>query len=490
MLSYLVHFIHAFIPLSLMTGLLLAIWNPVRGEKGVRPLFVCLAAGLLAGAVVYPVAVRMETLTAARASLFGAAIIAALGNAALLFLKDGERGSARLVKWWGALFFAAALAAVASFSFFVHLSEQALSAVTVLNTELILNVGGVLAGLSLMTLIIPLVAHLGSRNGAKLASAIFLFASLLLVVQWSAEVLLGLMRLEVVQLTSMRLSFVAKVTKYLYVLPYVQAFLVAALALAFYSGRVAPAPEELERMQKAERRKARSKVMFEMRWFKAALCCVGFILAVFLYYDLYASRPVKISPPVMLTPDAAGQIRIKVDQVKDGKLHRFAMVTDDGHVVRFFLINRSLGQSSKIGVVYDACMLCGDMGYIQEKNEVICIACNVRIFLPSIGKAGGCNPIPLVHSFEGDEVVLSVAELDKGARYFSEVVSRKVKDPVTGKELDNLKAPYRHEYKGRIYFFESEESGEKFQKSPETYLGEQQTRYYRVDGFQASNSAN
>jgi len=488
MLSYLVHFIHAFIALSLMTGALLALWSPVRGAKTVRPVLVCLAAGLLAGAVVYPVSLRLEILTAARATLFGCAILAAFGNAATLFLSDRRPGLLLKVKWGASLFFIAALGAAASFSFMVHLAEQALSVVTVLNTELILNLGGVLCGLSLIAVLIPLTSHLASKSGARIICAIVLFASLLLALQWCAEVMLGLMRLELIALTSMRLSFVAKVTKYLYVLPYVQALLIAAFAAVLFSRRPAVAAQELAQMQKAERRKARSLVLLEMRWFKAALACVGVILAVCLYYDLYASRPIKISQPTIMTPDAAGLIKISIDKVKDGKLHRYAIVTDDGHVVRFFLINRSMGLSSKIGVVYDACMLCGDMGYIQEKNEVICIACNVRIFLPSIGKAGGCNPIPLVHTIEADQVVLSVEELDKGAKYFSEVVARKVKDPVTGKELDNTKAPFRHEYKGRTYFFESEESGEKFQKSPETYVGEQQTRYYRVQGFQGTGS--
>ena len=489
MLSYLVHFTQAFIPVSLLTGLLLALWRPVRGERGVLPLLLGLAAGLAAGAAVYQLSLRLEVLTTARTSLYGVAIVAALANAAFLF-NQGKGGTASSPRWWGALFFIAALAAVAVFTFLVYVSEQALSSVSVLNTELILNIAGVLSGLALLSLLIPLVEHLGGKSGRRLVCALLLLASLLLVVQWSSEVLLGLMRLEVVQLTSMRLTFVAKVTKYLYVLPYVQVVLVALLAFAFFYRREVPAPEQLERMQKAKRRKARSLVVFELRWFKAALCCVCVILTVFLYYDLHASRPPKISPPVMMTPDANGQIRIKADLVKDGKLHRFAMVTDDGHVVRFFLINKSLGQSSKIGVVYDACMLCGDMGYIQEKNEVICIACNVRIFRPSIGKAGGCNPIPLAHSLEGNDVVLSVQELDKGARYFSQVVSRKVKDPVTGKELLNTKAPFRHEFKGRTYFFESEASAEKFQKSPETYLGEQQSRYYRTQGYQEPSGVN
>jgi YHS domain-containing protein len=59
-----------------------------------------------------------------------------------------------------------------------------------------------------------------------------------------------------------------------------------------------------------------------------------------------------------------------------------------------------------------------------------------------------------------------------------------VKDPVTEKELDNLKAQYRYEYKGRNYFFESEASEEKFRTSPETYIGDVQSRYERVQGYQ------
>jgi len=188
-----------------------------------------------------------------------------------------------------------------------------------------------------------------------------------------------------------------------------------------------------------------------------------------------------------MTPDASGLIRVRIDDVGDGNLHRYSYITDDGHVVRFFLMNTLTNSSTgrkKIGVVFDACMLCGDMGYIQNKKEVICIACNVRMFVPSIGKEGGCNPIPLKHLIENDSIIIAAKDLDLGARYFSEVKSVKVKDPVTGKELDNLKAPYRYEYKGRIFFFESEPSMEKFKETPDKYVGDLPSRNYRVQGYQ------
>lgn len=483
MFPYLFNFIHAFITVSLLAGLLLALLRPVDGRKAVRSVVIGIAAGLLAGIAVYLVSLRQETLTAARTFLYGTAILAALGNGGA-FLLPGKRSGA--LPRWGAPIFTAALSAVTIFSFLGQIAEQALSAATVLNTELILNIAGIMAGVSLTTFLIPLTDHLAARNGRGIVAGLLLFASFCLVGQWSADVLLGLMRLEMVELTSFRLSYVAKIGKYSYLFPYLQALLIATLALVFFARRPVVEPLALAQMQKAERRKAQSRLIFEMHWFKAALASVAAIFAIFLYNDLYASRPLKISPPVKLTPNASGLIKIAIDQVKDGKLHRYAMVTNDGHVVRFFLINRALGQSGKIGVVYDACMLCGDMGYIQEKNEVICIACNVRIFIPSIGKAGGCNPIPLTHKLEGDHVVISAAELDKGARYFSEVVALKVKDPVTGRVLDNLKAPHRYEYNGKTYFFESEQSAEKFKGAPEKYVGEQQSRYYRVQGFRES----
>jgi uncharacterized membrane protein/YHS domain-containing protein len=305
-------------------------------------------------------------------------------------------------------------------------------------------------------------------------------------VPWSADALLGLMRLEMAGLTSGRLSFVAKITKYVYLLPYLNIAILAALALLFLRKGADHRATDFGNMDKSEQRKTRSLVLREMRWFKSALACVCTVIVVLLSFDLYASKPPKLSPAIAMKPDASGVIRVRIDDVADGNLHRYSYVTDDGHVVRFLLINslsNSSGGRRKIGVVFDACMLCGDMGYIQNKKEIICIACNVRMFVPSIGKEGGCNPIPLKHAVEGDSIVIAVKDLDQGARYFSEVISVRVKDPVTGKELDNLKAPHRYEYKGHIFFFESEQSLEKFKESPDTYAGDLTGRNFRVQGY-------
>src|SRR6185369_7265344 len=133
----------------------------------------------------------------------------------------------------------------------------------------------------------------------------------LLALPWCAEVLLGSMRLEMAELTSGRLSFVAKVTKYSYLFPYVHLLIIAALALLFFRKRPSIVIPEASGLEKAELRKAASRVLFEMRWFKAALAAACAICAVLLSYDLYASRPPRLSPATRLKPDAAGLIKVR-----------------------------------------------------------------------------------------------------------------------------------------------------------------------------------
>jgi uncharacterized membrane protein len=149
-------------------------------------------------------------------------------------------------------------------------------------------------------------------------------------------------------------------------------------------------------MNSAELRKTKKRILVELRWIKAAIIALIIILSPLLYYDLYASKPPSISTPILLKPDTDDQIKIKIDEVEDGKLHRFSFVSDDNQVIRFFLMNRYQEQT-KITSCFDACTMCGDQGYIQDKEYVVCLACNVRIFVPSLGKSGGCNPIPLKH---------------------------------------------------------------------------------------------
>ena len=484
MLAYLVNFIHDFIPLALVTGMLIVLVTPEGGKKPYRSILIAVVCGVLAGFIIQPVALRHEMSTASRTALNGAALAAALLSTALIAISACRSRVWETIVRGAALFFIATLAAASAWTFSVFIAEKSITTSSVLNTEVILNVGGILAGFALTSFMVLLTAHMGARNGRRTVTGVLLFVTALLVSRWAADLLLGMMRLEMIELTSIRVSIVAKAGKYAALISYLNLLMAACLSLACFLKRPKVAAAELAVMEPAERRKKCSVVLLELRWFRGALSSLLLVLTLLLYHDPYASRPPKITKPLQLRPDANGMIKVKIEELGDGNLHRYSYVTGDGHVVRFFMLNRSGGK--KIGVAYDACMLCGDMGYLQDKNEIICIACNVRIFIPSIGKAGGCNPIPLPHVVEGGHVSVSVEELDKGAKYFSEVVTVKVKDPVTGKEMISRDAPQHDEYKGRTYFFESTESLERFRANPEKYIGEKESRYYRAQGFQGA----
>jgi YHS domain-containing protein len=167
-----------------------------------------------------------------------------------------------------------------------------------------------------------------------------------------------------------------------------------------------------------------------------------------------------------VTLAADGKVHIPIEQVRDGKLHRFVWIADDGKAVRFFIINR-YPDRLRLGVVFDACLLCGDQGYVMEGNQVICVACGVHIFIPSIGKAGGCNPVPIEGwSNDDNELVIGRASLAAGTNYFSTVVSMEVIDPVDGSKLTNVSAEHKYRYGGKTYFFSSEANYNRFRESP------------------------
>ena len=47
----------------------------------------------------------------------------------------------------------------------------------------------------------------------------------------------------------------------------------------------------------------------------------------------------------------------------------------------------------------------------QDGQNVICRNCSTAIYIPSIGQAGGCNPVGLASRVEGDSIVVELKEL-------------------------------------------------------------------------------
>ncbi|WP_314991287.1 Fe-S-containing protein, partial [uncultured Campylobacter sp.] len=185
------------------------------------------------------------------------------------------------------------------------------------------------------------------------------------------------------------------------------------------------------------------------------------------YYDLHASKPPEISDPIIVEP-VNNEFKFDVEKLADNELHRYAYINDEGREIRFFLLNRFSDRASPT-IVFDACAICGDMGYVKKGGDLICISCNVRIFLPSVGKEGGCNPIPMPFEFDGKFVTVTLDTIQSGANYFSKVVEKMVLDPVSRKKVSNIGSK-SYLYYNRTYFFENEKTQAEFEANPEKYV--------------------
>jgi uncharacterized membrane protein len=107
--------------------------------------------------------------------------------------------------------------------------------------------------------------------------------------------------------------------------------------------------------------------------------------------------------PIAVTATPSGEIIIpkKGDvDLEDGKLHKF-LFKKGGKEARFFVL---LGPSGRLTVDLDACAICKPDGYGQAEGTVICYYCVTLIPLETVGKPGGCNPVPIPFSEKDDGV--------------------------------------------------------------------------------------
>ncbi len=161
----------------------------------------------------------------------------------------------------------------------------------------------------------------------------------------------------------------------------------------------------------ADRRRIRWERQTQSRWmFSAAVVFVIVILT--LTADFVYAR-VSAAPPQARTVAAQnGAVRIPMAEVNDGNLHFFQVEANDTSV-RFIVIRKPDGTW---GTALDACMICGWAGYRQSGSDVVCRNCASAIYVPSIGQAGGCNPVTFPAHVDGSELVIDVSVLTDAAR--------------------------------------------------------------------------
>ncbi|AQW80431.1 ferrirhodotorulic acid ABC transporter, permease protein [Campylobacter pinnipediorum subsp. pinnipediorum] len=334
-----------------------------------------------------------------------------------------------------------------------------------LDTMSIISFFLMLLGMLFSIFIFFLISNLKDKICTHIVKTASFLVVVVLLLEKISQALLESMRAGIVATHSWLLSLVAKG---IYFNSFAIYFYVAlSIIIALFALKSAPKLHSKDEIGSKEYRFLKAQRNFIFSNFKYSFYIIFISLCFVLYYDLYASKPPQISDPTYVEPKN-DKFVFDVKELSDNKLHRYAYITDEGKEVRFFLLNRFADRASPV-IVFDACMICGDMGYIKQDNDLICISCNVRIFLPSVGKQGGCNPVPMEFEFDGEYVTVDRQTIVDGSGYFSKVVEKMVLDPVSKKEVSNLTSK-SYLYYGHTYFFENEKTQATFEANPEKFV--------------------
>ena len=173
--------------------------------------------------------------------------------------------------------------------------------------------------------------------------------------------------------------------------------------LAASHARIEAAANEAEkRLLAAQQRRQRNWML------AAASACLTVILL--LTADFIYARANTAPPAARAIAAAGAELRVPLGEVGDGNLHLYTANSGD-QSFRFLIIKKPQGW----GVALDACRICGAEGYRQDGQNVVCRHCGSAIYVPTVGEAGGCNPVGLPFRVDGTELVIQLGALAKAA---------------------------------------------------------------------------
>jgi high-affinity iron transporter len=162
-----------------------------------------------------------------------------------------------------------------------------------------------------------------------------------------------------------------------------------------------------------ERRKALAEWRRQRFW-KISASAVSLVVILLISTEFIYSRAAQAVSPAVPVSIVNGVARIPTSDLADRKMHRYA-VSVGGAQVRLIAI---LDDTDSVRAGLDACEICGNKGYYQDGKNVICRNCAAAIYVPTIGLAGGCNPVHINFVVENGAVTFSESALAAGAKFF------------------------------------------------------------------------
>jgi FTR1 family protein len=170
---------------------------------------------------------------------------------------------------------------------------------------------------------------------------------------------------------------------------------------------------DVARLSPPERRKLLADQHRDRFWKLAATAASLLVIVLISAQFIYSRTAHAMSPPERVSI-VNGEAEIATGLLTDHDLHHF-VIDVGGTEVRVIAI---VDSSGTVRAGLDACMICGHQGYYQDGKNVICRNCGAVIYVPTIGQAGGCNPIHIDYLIEGDKLHVAATALADAAKYF------------------------------------------------------------------------
>ncbi|MDO4619020.1 MAG: DUF2318 domain-containing protein [Lachnospiraceae bacterium] len=186
--------------------------------------------------------------------------------------------------------------------------------------------------------------------------------------------------------------------------------LLIPISLFFYNMKIHGTyenPAQLRRLKAIAKRCRRAAVT-------VSVCFVLFLLTMTVV-KAYANRTIELSSPEEYTVEG-DEIHVPISEVEDGHLHRFEYKTENNIAVRWIVVKKP--GSAAYGVGLDACDVCGDAGYYERGDQVVCKRCDVVMNIQTIGFKGGCNPIPLSYTVKDGQMIFALQDIIDGEKEF------------------------------------------------------------------------
>jgi high-affinity iron transporter len=283
-----------------------------------------------------------------------------------------------------------------------------LSAVSLNSTELMSFLGtllGVMAAIAFGVMFVKGSVRINLQKFFKVTTAILFLVAAQLIIAGLHE----LSESGVIPSSKTEMAFIGPIVRN-DLFFFVTIIALAALMVLFDAKRRQPV---MVATSPAERRKAAWSARKDSLWM-GSVYVFSFIFITMVTAEFVYAKSVSALSPAIQIVFTNGQVMIPLNQVSDGDLHRY-QAQENGTQVRFFLYQKPDG---KIATVFDACEICGPVGFYKSGNGVTCKNCAAPVNPQSIGAKGGCNPIPLTSVETADSVIIREADIAAGSRVF------------------------------------------------------------------------